>query len=226
MTTLELEPTKHGEVVVLAPKGSLNTETSPRLEQKVVELLNASERWFAVDLAGVDYISSAGLRVLLMMARRLRAAAGAMVLCALNHDVAKVFALCGFEREFTIVPTRDEAFARLFAGTASADPGGAPGALPEAQTEALPPAAPPRERSPDAAIDPGPAAAPPAPASATGDALTAAVPSVPASLGEEMRRVLSIGLSAPTQASAEEKPPEVLARVLKALTRGVSGPRR
>ncbi len=121
---MDIEAAKQGEVVVLAPVGSLNTQTSPKLEQKAVEHLNASERKFVVDFSKVDYISSAGLRVLLMLAKRLKGQ-GALALCGLSDDVRKVFAICGFERDFTIARTRDEALEHVLSAA-----GGAPAAAP------------------------------------------------------------------------------------------------
>jgi anti-anti-sigma factor len=204
---MELDQSKHGDVVVLGPQGSLNTETSPKLEQKVVELLNASERWFVIDFAKVDYISSAGLRVLLMMGKRLKAMGGAVALSAMSRDVAKVFALSGFEREFTIAPTRHEALERLFSGTASPAPASAPSA-PAARAHAAPvpdsaappepvaPQAPPPEPAPGAAFAPEPAAS---------------------ALSEEARRVLAAGLPHRLRGSGDESPPDLVERAKRAL---------
>jgi anti-anti-sigma factor len=66
-----------------------------------------------VDLAGVEYISSAGLRVLLMAAKRLRQPPAAVVLCGLGPAVRGVLELAGFLPLFTIEPARREALARL-----------------------------------------------------------------------------------------------------------------
>ncbi len=123
---MELECTKRGDTVVLGPKGSVNTESAPKLEQKLLEQLNAGEKRFVLDFARVDYISSAGLRVLLMAAKRLKVAGGAMALCALSAGVSKVFALCGFERDFTIVADRDQAVARVTATPSASAPTRAP----------------------------------------------------------------------------------------------------
>jgi anti-anti-sigma factor len=207
---VELDQSKHGDVVVLGPMGSLNTETSPKLEQKVVELLNASERWFVIDFAKVDYISSAGLRVLLMMGKRLRAMGGAVALSSLNKDVAKVFSLSGFEREFTIAPTRHDALERLFSGTASPAPAAA--AAHAAPAHAAPPqAAPPEPVAPPEPPPPPPPAPEPAP-------VAAAAPEPAASpLADEARRALAGGLTHRLRASGDDAPADLVERAKRAL---------
>jgi anti-anti-sigma factor len=209
---VELDQSKHGDVVVLGPMGSLNTETSPKLEQKVVELLNASERWFVIDFAKVDYISSAGLRVLLMMGKRLRAMGGAVALSTLNKDVAKVFTLSGFEREFTIAPTRHEALERLFSGTASPAP--APAAAHAAPAHAAPPPA----AEPEPAAPPELPPPPPPPPAAEPAPVAAAAPEAAASpLADEARRALAGGLTHRLRASGDEAPADLVERAKRAL---------
>jgi anti-anti-sigma factor len=66
-----------------------------------------------VDLAAVEYISSAGLRVLLRLVSRLREVQGELVLCSLTHAVREVFELAGFMAVFAVEPTRPQAVARL-----------------------------------------------------------------------------------------------------------------
>jgi len=202
---VDFECTKRGDAMVVAPKGSINTESSPKLEKKLIELQNAAERRLVVDFGQIDYISSAGLRVLLMTARRLKMSGGALALCSMNPGVTKVFALCGFERDFTIVGGRDEAIARVAASPATAAPDGAKAA------PAIEPAPPARK---PAAPAPAPAPAPVVPAPAS---RASAPPSAsPAIVGEALR-ALSTGLASRPRAAASIDP-EVVERVRRALT--------
>ena len=106
---MEIGESKDGEVFILAPSGSLNTQTSPKLEQKLLKLLEEKARLVVIDFKGVDYLSSAALRVLLMTSRRLVRAQGRLVLCTMGDDLRKVFSISGFDRDFTILQTRGEA---------------------------------------------------------------------------------------------------------------------
>ncbi len=120
---MEIAETKDGEVTILAPKGSLNTQTSPKLEQKLLAVLGEKRRLIVIDFKGVDYLSSAALRVLLLITRRLARIHGRLLLCNMSEDLKKVFAISGFDRDFTILGTRGEAVA-----TAAATPPPPPGA--------------------------------------------------------------------------------------------------
>jgi anti-anti-sigma factor len=96
---------------VLEPAGRLESKTSPELEKKVVALLGAGERRFVVDLSATEYVSSAGLRVLLMLAKKVSGGAGRLVLCGLNPQVREVFEIAGLGALFEIHGTRAEALA-------------------------------------------------------------------------------------------------------------------
>jgi anti-sigma B factor antagonist len=119
MSDFEIDESNDGEVAVFGPKGSLNTRTSPILEQRLRALLDAKSRLIVVDMKDVDYLSSSALRVLLMAARRLKRVSGKLFLCGLREEVRKVFAISGFDRDFNIQANRKEAIAL---GTATALP--------------------------------------------------------------------------------------------------------
>jgi anti-anti-sigma factor len=89
-------------IVAVAPAGRIDTTTAPALEQHLLRLLTAGERRIVVDFSGVEYISSAGLRVMLVLARRVRDANGQLGLCAMGDAVRQVFQLAGFLPLFTI----------------------------------------------------------------------------------------------------------------------------
>jgi anti-anti-sigma factor len=93
-------------VVVVAP-----------LDAHLVELSKAGNDRVVVDLSGVDYISSAGLRVMLTLAKRVRDRKGALALTGLEDAVRQVFELAGFLPLFRIEATRDAAVARTAAGS-------------------------------------------------------------------------------------------------------------
>jgi anti-anti-sigma factor len=105
------EETRDG-VLVMAPMGRLDSNTSGALEQALRDRLDGHRR-LVIDLGAVDYISSAGLRVLLVAAKRLRDGEGALVLCSLAESVRQVFEFAGFLRIFTIAASTEEALGSL-----------------------------------------------------------------------------------------------------------------
>jgi anti-sigma B factor antagonist len=132
---MDFEEAKDGEVAILGPVGSLNTQSSPAFEQKILALLTGGSRRIVVDLRSVDIVTSAALRVLLVAGRRLNSGGiGRVVLCGLNEEVRKVFSISGFDRDFAIVAHRGEAIARAGEALPQASPGTTPRGAPPGTT--------------------------------------------------------------------------------------------
>lgn len=83
-------------VVVVCPVGSIDATTAAELSSHIDGLVSNGSTRLVADLAGVDYTSSAGLRVLLGAAKATRAKAGDIRLAAVRADVLKVLTLSGF----------------------------------------------------------------------------------------------------------------------------------
>jgi anti-anti-sigma factor len=113
---MDIELEKTGGALVVVPSGRIDSTTSDALEQALSRAVETGERRLVVDFGHVSYISSAGLRVLLVAAKRLRVEHGTLVLCALGDPVRQVFDLAGFLPLFTIEATRDLALARSAGG--------------------------------------------------------------------------------------------------------------
>ena len=77
------------------------------------ELLDSGAKKVVVDLGGVEYISSAGLRVILTMVKASKAAAATLAFCSMQSMVAEVFKISGFSSMLPIYATRDEAVSAL-----------------------------------------------------------------------------------------------------------------
>ena len=101
-----------GPVLVLAPDARLDAQGATELERLLDDRWQSGYRHFVIDLAGVDHISSSGLRVLLALAQRLDGGAGSVRLCALAAAVRKVFDTAGFTALFAIHADRSAALDR------------------------------------------------------------------------------------------------------------------
>ena len=106
------EEREHG-VVVISPVGRVDSTTSPRLDQCLAGLGAAGEARVVVDFSGVDYISSAGLRVMLSLAKRTKDLKGHVALFAMSDSVRQVFELAGFMPLFAVTATREDAVRRV-----------------------------------------------------------------------------------------------------------------
>lgn len=107
-----LETTEDG-VHIIAPAGRIDTTTSGSVEDVFRRVVDEGARDVVVDFGAVDYISSAGLRVFLVLAKRMKDEKGRLVLCALPQPVRQVFHLAGFMPLFKVEPSREAALASL-----------------------------------------------------------------------------------------------------------------
>jgi anti-anti-sigma factor len=95
--TMEINVTMEGDAVTIGLVGRLDTITSPALQQKTDEIMKSSSKIvMTVDFMSVDFVSSAGLRVLLMLHKKLNASQGSLSLRNLSVSVKEVFDMTGF----------------------------------------------------------------------------------------------------------------------------------
>ena len=114
------DETKDG-VVVLSPAGRIDTRTSGEFERAVMARAagpDAATR-VVMNFASLDYINSTGMRVLLILAKRLAAARGKLVLCEMKEHILEVFKISGFNQILTITDTEAGALDRFRAGAGS-----------------------------------------------------------------------------------------------------------
>jgi len=88
---MEIAHEQAGAVSVLAPVGRLDTDSATDLELALQDLIAVDARHFVLDFAKIGYVSSAGLRVLLMAAKQLDGGKGSLRLCGLSPQVRQVF---------------------------------------------------------------------------------------------------------------------------------------
>lgn len=105
--------TDHDGVVVVAPQGRLDSSTAAGFEGELLPLAESGHRRLIVDFSEVAYISSAGLRVLLMAAKKAKSAEATFALAGMSANVQQVMDISGFANFFTIYATRAEALAAL-----------------------------------------------------------------------------------------------------------------
>jgi anti-anti-sigma factor len=106
---MDIREERQDGVVVIAPVGRIDSTTSSALDAHLMRLAGAGPQRIVIDFAGVDYISSAGLRVLLSLAKRTRDTRGALALAAMGDGVRQVFELAGFMPLFSVEATRERA---------------------------------------------------------------------------------------------------------------------
>lgn len=106
---------------VLIPEGRLDFGTTPGFEKELERALagtTAAPAALIIDCAGLDYVSSAGLRAFLVAARAAQRAGIRFALCALKPAVRDVFDLSGFSRIIQLHPDRATALVHAQPGKA------------------------------------------------------------------------------------------------------------
>jgi anti-anti-sigma factor len=98
---MEIITTASGDSTTLAINGRIDTNTSPKLQEEITTALQSSSN-LTLDFAGVDYISSAGLRALLIGQKTAAAKSGIMEIVHVNDTVLSIFDMVGFSKILTI----------------------------------------------------------------------------------------------------------------------------
>ena len=106
---MECESTKQGNAVIVKVRGRMDAVTAPEFETECGKWIDGGELLLIIDLGGLEYISSAGLRSILAAAKRLKAAQGDIRFCNLNGMVQEVFSISGFSSMFTVCGGLEEA---------------------------------------------------------------------------------------------------------------------
>ena len=106
---------RDGDIATVIVGGIVDMRGAGDLETVLTTFLNQRGSKVIVDFAGVELLTSAGIRVLVTITRRLTALGGVLALCALNGSVQRVLDVSGLSGQFKTAPTRRAARAMLAA---------------------------------------------------------------------------------------------------------------
>ena len=121
---MEISECKTGDIVTLCLSGKLDTTAAKTFEEKILALIESGDRRFIIDLAQLDYVSSAGLRVFALAGKRLDGN-GKLVLCGFKKTipyntlnripdpVREAFDIAGFSTIFSSYGSQDDAIKSL-----------------------------------------------------------------------------------------------------------------
>ena len=121
---MEITECKTGDIVTLCLSGKLDSTTAKTFEEKILTRIESGDRRFIIDLAQLDYVSSAGLRVFALAGKRLDGN-GKLVLCGFKKTipyntlnripdpVREAFDIAGFSTIFSSYGSQDDAIKSL-----------------------------------------------------------------------------------------------------------------
>ena len=122
---MEITEHKTGDIVTLCLSGKLDTTSAKTFEEKFLTRIESGDRRFIIDLAQLEYIGSAGLRVFAVASKRLNGVNGKIVLCGFQKTipyitlnrrpdpVREVFDVAGFSSLFSTYGSQDDAIRDL-----------------------------------------------------------------------------------------------------------------
>lgn len=105
---VDISEDKQGDILILHVKGRLDAISSPTAEKKVFDSINGGQHKLLLDFAGVEYLSSAGMRMLLSTTKKLKALAGKLVVCSIATNVMDVLKMSGFDHVLELAKSQDE----------------------------------------------------------------------------------------------------------------------
>jgi anti-anti-sigma factor len=106
---MEVHEKKTGNYLVISLSGRLDSSNYGELEKKLFGFIEDGEVQIVVDCTGLIYISSSGLRVLLMALKKLTSVGGKFYLCSLQTNIREIFDIAGFSSIFRLFETVDQA---------------------------------------------------------------------------------------------------------------------
>lgn len=110
---MELQQERVGDTYVVIARGRLDGVASTVFSDQIGGLITDPNPKLLIDFAGVDFVTSAGLRAVLLLVKKVKAAGGAFALCSVQDPVREVLDISGFTAMLSIHPARAEAIAAL-----------------------------------------------------------------------------------------------------------------
>lgn len=110
---LTIGDAQRGDVTLLRLQGRVHGGTADRLEERLLTGIDAGERRFALDCSQLDYISSAGVRVLSVLRHRLETIGGRLVFFNVDGNVQDILTITGLAAVFPSYGTEEDALSQL-----------------------------------------------------------------------------------------------------------------
>ena len=112
---MDIENEQVGDVSVVTAHGRLDGIYSSAFANRVGALITGTNAKILIDFTDIDFVTSAGLRAVLLLMKKATASGGAFALCGVNEQVREVLDISGFAEIFSIHPGRAEGLAALTA---------------------------------------------------------------------------------------------------------------
>ena len=106
---IDLQEIQTADITSVLLTGKIDASTTPQIETRLMEMIRSGKKYLAIDFSKVTYLASSGLRMLLVVTRKITELDGRLVLCGLDQTMLDTLEITGFLPYFQTVATRDEA---------------------------------------------------------------------------------------------------------------------
>ncbi len=110
---MKVSEQKKGKATVFSLEGRLDSNTSPDVEKKISDTIHKGEKEVVLDFSALEYISSAGIRVLVHCSKEVEKLHGHIYLAAVPKPIEHVLYLTGFLPYFVIYENSNQAIEAL-----------------------------------------------------------------------------------------------------------------
>ncbi len=97
------------EYTLVSVEGRVDTTNALEFEKPLTEVINGGCKKLILDCSGLNYISSSGLRIFLVVQKKMKALNGHFILCCLQPSIREIFDISGFSSIFSMHPDKDSA---------------------------------------------------------------------------------------------------------------------
>ena len=122
---MDIDTERKEGVLILKPQGRIDSANAHDLQQSLTTAIGERQSAVIADFEGISYMSSAGLRAILIVAKALRQRGAKFALCSMTPVITDVFTISGFSKVITVLDSQAEALAHM------RGPGAAPAERPE-----------------------------------------------------------------------------------------------
>ena len=106
---MQINVTKGQNVLIVSVEGRMDTVSAPEFQERMEDLLEQGETGILMDFGKLEYVSSAGLRSILVAAKKAKSLGGCVSCCSLQDMVRKVFDISGFTSMLPVFDSVDDA---------------------------------------------------------------------------------------------------------------------
>ncbi len=110
---MEVQVEEKGEIVVVRVEGRLDAASSPQLEKQINAIIDQGHFKLVLNLSSVEYLSSAGMRLMLSVSKKLKSLEGKIVACSVSDEVMDVIKMAGFHQVLSFYPNEEESLNHL-----------------------------------------------------------------------------------------------------------------